>query len=153
MPMQKHSLAAFGLLSFVLSMGCNSPSEVSMHSPTGAAGIAPLELNFKKVEALATDVPKDFTEADRWNQKALCPEGAILSPFVRYTYLPGEQNYGFKHYFGRSCNVQRKSLTVPHGPYMWWYQNGKRMGAGTFDHGSLATDWIRWTPDGSLASK
>jgi hypothetical protein len=127
--------------------------------------------NGRRYEELSGDVPAQFTDAAKWNSKDICPEGTELSPLMRYKYGPDQKSYGFTYYFGRSCNIVTSredenasrnlaspspSLDVslqPHGPYVWWYENGHRMGAGTFDHGTLASDWSRWEPDGSLAVK
>lgn len=125
-------------------------------------------------EELTEAVPPHFSEADKWNRKDICPEGSTLSPLTRYAYGPGQKNYGFTHYYGRSCNVvtsrepegsvraiaspkagayESSMALQPNGPFIWWYESGKRMSAGNFDHGTLASDWSRWEPDGSLAAK
>jgi hypothetical protein len=147
------------VVSLALSPACTRRSE----QPQAAAA----QPRSNVVEALEGQVPSSFSEAAAWNRPAICPEGAELSPLMRYTYEPGQQAHGFKHYFGRSCNItlvygetsERTPAsphwvsTVPHGPFIWWYENGKRMSAGTFERGALATDWARWEPDGSLAAK
>ncbi|MGK5083370.1 hypothetical protein WDW37_08685 [Bdellovibrionota bacterium FG-1] len=116
-----------------------------------------------RYEELSQTVPPEFSDSAKWNQTSICPEGSILSPLTRYSYGPSEKTYGFKHYYGRSCQLVSQhtlesskgnsSQLLPNGPFIWWYENGSRMSTGTFDHGALATDWSRWTPDGSLASK
>ena len=120
-------------------------------------------VSIPKYEEITNPVPSHFAEATQWNDAKTCPEGTVLSPLTRYTYGPRENSYGFTHYFGRFCGFVRpheleasKTLSasvVPHGPFIWWYESGKKMSAGTFDHGTLATDWSRWEPDGSLAAK
>ena len=155
------TLSCVLLLAFSGLMGCTK--NASVLAQPGSA----------KYEELPQPVPPEFTDAEQWNNPSICPEGSQLSPLTRFAYEPGQKNYGFTHYYGRSCNVvtaresdssvralaspkvnQMTSTGVrPHGPFIWWYENGKRMSAGNFDHGTLASDWSRWEPDGSLASK
>jgi hypothetical protein len=151
---------------------CACHSETG-HVPTGAQLVQP------RFDELSTQVPADFADARKWNQSRICPEGSRLSPFTRYSFEPGQDSHGFKYYYGRSCNViegdeaetaGRKlastksepvapsapetgslpTITVlPHGPYIWWYENGKRMETGSFENGTLAIGSSRYEPDGS----
>jgi hypothetical protein len=127
-----------------------------------------------KFEELTTAVPANFTDSAKWNKPNLCPEGAVLTPFTRYDFEPGQNSHGFKYYYGRSCAIIQNnepesegrklastdpkagnaSLTVlPHGPFIWWYESGKRMESGSFDHGTLSTPPMKYDPDGAIAAK
>jgi hypothetical protein len=140
---------ALGAAPFVA--GCDSEKAENSAPPKSSAVAVP------ETQEIKEPVPATFSDAARWNKSDICPEGSQLSALIRYNYGPGEQNYGFTHYFGRSCNIviprTEGETLIPNGPFVWWYENGKRMSSGNFDHGSLATDWSRWEPDGSLASK
>lgn len=127
-----------------------------------------------RFEELSSEVPKGFFEADKWNHSAICPEGSTLTPLTRYNFEPGENSHGFKFFFGRSCAIiqendpetegrklasadpgatQASVSVLPHGPFIWWYENGKKMETGNFDHGTLAVGTLQFEPDGSTTVK
>jgi hypothetical protein len=167
--MKRHILGATCILSLSLSAGC------TQHSVNSGSYSAPSLSRSSRYEELRTPVPSNFSDADKWNQKENCPDEAVLSPLTRYTFEPGQKNRGFKFYYGRSCeivqtpdaddeipnrkiasidNANNFSVTlIPHGAFMYWYEDGRRMQLGSFDHGSLATDWHQYEPDGSMATQ
>lgn len=169
---------ALGILSLALicEMTACTPGESGKNQmPRGVLDLRP------RFEELTTDVPKGFSESAKWNQSKICPEGSILTPFTRYDYDAGQESHGFKHYFGRSCAIIESSETdvatrklasvepksaerdletaevppvtvIPHGPFIWWYETGRRMGMGSFDHGTLGLGALEYQPDGKLVA-
>jgi hypothetical protein len=124
-----------------------------------------------KLEELQTPVPDEFADAKSWNKNQICPEGSVLTPFTRYTYQPGDNSHGFKHYYGRGCTIVRANepelsgrglasagpgvsiSLLPHGPYIWWYETGAKMEDGTFENGTLALGSLQYEPDGSPSTE
>jgi len=175
------------LLSFAIATtACTPPQEQSKHldhaNPNESAHSAILDIR-PHLEELTTQVPKIFSESAKWNHSKICPEGSALTPLIRYTYEPGQDSHGFKHYFGRSCAIieseetelasralasapstpsdasatipsQPSAITlIPHGPFIWWYESGARMGTGFFDHGTLAIGATEYDPDGKTQAQ
>ncbi len=128
-----------------------------------------------RFEELTTDVPKGFSDSAKWNHSKICPEGSVLTPFTRYDYDAGQESHGFKHYFGRSCAIIETDETqiasrklasasssdastdsvvtvIPHGPFIWWYETGGRMGVGSYDHGTLSLGATEYDPAGKLVA-
>ena len=157
-----------GLLSLPLILSLNACTSSKDRAPHAALDVHP------RYEELSTEVPTRFSDAQKWNQEKICPEGATLTPFTRYDYDSGQNSQGFKQYYGRTCaiiqttdaEVEMRKLAsidpseaqttvtlIPHGPFIWWYENGKKMETGTFDHGTLSANPIRYEPDGSNAAK
>jgi hypothetical protein len=53
----------------------------------------------------------------------------------------------------RSRTRPSATMLLPHGPYIWWYENGAKMEGGTFELGTLAEGAMQYEPDGSLAEE
>ena len=104
-------------------------------------------------------VPSCFEKSKEWNASAICPEGAELSKFERYT-----DNRG-RHYYGRSCNVIYRpqsavnvrapasetttdTYITPHGPFIWWRADGVITSTGEFEHGAISGTWIDYSEKG-----
>ncbi len=150
-----------------LASGCSKKrSDVSEPAETQAVAAYLKADAAPAIEHLeGSAVPLHYAEASTWNSPQVCPEGAKLGAFAKFRFPPSTSDSSAKQgpqafYYGRSCAIltERKeengspasTRALPHGPFIYWYESGKIMSKGSYERGTLSTDWKKWNPDGSL---
>lgn len=111
------------------------------------------------------EVPDHFARAAEWKSGRggnVCPKGSELSPLTRFKCEAGQCPAEHTHYFARFCNkTSRIALggrepasdseavgrsKIPHGPFIYWYEDGSIRRVGTYNNGAMDGGWKTYRP-------